>query len=250
MYRPTIQRVNTALMIHKKHLSGNATHLLATTTKRSGLQKQVFALYRKLLRTSNAKDNDTAAASTSAASLQGRKDQDQQQPSILKYLSDPKSTTFATQKQFRNKASQLKRRDVDRIEYNIRQGEKYLNLLQMSGVTSVRRSSAAWLSELHEWFGRKIIDCRISVSSIHVVYCTSSINLWDQIEFIWYIKKIISEKVVTIINVFPYFQTEGRNPEINRYIQIWRTRSEHPFTFWNSYNRRIETDCRDSVIYI
>eukprot|EP01083_Nonionella_stella_P253992 873433_1 len=143
MYRLTMQRINTAL-IHKKRLSGNATRLLATTTKRSGLQKQVFALYRKLLRTSNAKDNDTAAAATTSASLQGKgKNQQQQQPSILKYLSDPESTTFATQKQFRNKASQLKRRDVDRIEYNIRQGEKYLNLLQMSGVTSIRRSSAA-----------------------------------------------------------------------------------------------------------
>lgn len=129
MYRLTMQRVNTAL-IHKKRLSGNATRLLATT-KRSGLQKQVFALYRKLLRTSNAKDNDTA---TPQLQVQDK------QPSILKYLSDPESTTFATQKQFRNKASQLKRRDVDRIEYNIRQGEKYLNLLQMSGVTSIRRS--------------------------------------------------------------------------------------------------------------
>uniref|UniRef100_A0A7S3VG71 Uncharacterized protein n=1 Tax=Chaetoceros debilis TaxID=122233 RepID=A0A7S3VG71_9STRA len=131
MYQLTMQRVNAAL-IHKKLLSGNATRLLATT-KRSGLQKQVFALYRKLLRTSNAKDNDIATTPL----------QVQDQPSILKYLSDPESTTFATQKQFRNKASQLKRRDVDRIEYNIRQGEKYLTLLQMSGVTSIRRSSAA-----------------------------------------------------------------------------------------------------------
>ena len=131
MFLLRMQRFNAAL-IYKKRLSGNATRLLATT-KRSGLQKQVFALYRKLLRTSNAKDNDTATTPL----------QVQDQPSILKYLSDPESTTFATQKQFRNKASQLKRRDVDRIEYNIRQGEKYLTLLQMSGVTSIRRSSAA-----------------------------------------------------------------------------------------------------------
>eukprot|EP00558_Chaetoceros_sp_UNC1202_P013777 CAMPEP_0197236868 /NCGR_PEP_ID=MMETSP1429-20130617/3853_1 /TAXON_ID=49237 /ORGANISM="Chaetoceros sp., Strain UNC1202" /LENGTH=164 /DNA_ID=CAMNT_0042695749 /DNA_START=30 /DNA_END=524 /DNA_ORIENTATION=+ len=85
----------------------------------SGLQKQVLALYRNLLRTSQQKD---------------------EQRSFLQLLEDKTSTTFSIKNKFRTKASSMSKRDLDRIEYNIRQGEKYIKMLQMSGVTSIKMS--------------------------------------------------------------------------------------------------------------
>jgi len=85
-----------------------------STSKRSGLQKQVLGLYRKLLRTSHSKRQSSQTFPES--------------------LADPASTVFAVKKKFRGKADSVSRRDVDRIEYYIRQGEKYVKTLDMYGV--------------------------------------------------------------------------------------------------------------------
>lgn len=82
----------------------------------SGLQKEVLALYRKLLRASKQKDSEAFMAS----------------------LSNSGSTTFATKTKFRETATKLTKRDIPRIEYNIRQGEKYVKTLQMDGMTAMK----------------------------------------------------------------------------------------------------------------
>lgn len=108
---------NTAILHHG--LSQNES-IDTSAPKLSGLQKQVLGLYRKLLRTSHSK---------------------QQQSSRTPFpesLVDPKSTVFAIKSKFREKASSVSRRDVDRIEYYIRQGEKYVKTLDMYGVKSMR----------------------------------------------------------------------------------------------------------------
>lgn len=86
----------------------------------SGLQKQVLSLYRKLLRTSNQKDHP--------------------QP-FLESIKNVDSITFTVKTKFREKAMALNKRDVTRIEYNIRQGEKYVKTLQMNGVKGMKSTS-------------------------------------------------------------------------------------------------------------
>lgn len=91
---------------------------VTTKKQHSGLQKQVFGLYRKLLRTANLKDGEK----------------------LISSLYNEKSTVYAVKTKFRASSEKLNRRDVDRIEYSIRQGEKYVKTLQMKGVTSMRSS--------------------------------------------------------------------------------------------------------------
>ena len=51
---------------------------------------------------------------------------------------DETSTVYAVKNKFRKKATSLNKQDVDRIEYNIRQGEKYVKTLEMNGVKGMR----------------------------------------------------------------------------------------------------------------
>mmetsp|Transcript_16719 Transcript_16719/g.25053 ORF Transcript_16719/g.25053 Transcript_16719/m.25053 type:complete len:109 (-) Transcript_16719:369-695(-) len=92
------------------------TETIRQASNLSGLQKQVLSLYRKLLRTSNQKDSEAFVTS----------------------LSNSDSTTFAIKNQFRDNAIKLSKRDVPRIEYNIRRGEKYVKTLQMDGTTAMK----------------------------------------------------------------------------------------------------------------
>jgi len=117
MIRTTTQR----LFQRNSNINNNtntAPHyqIIRSASNLSGLQRQVLGLYRKLLRTSSQKDN---------------------QPFLVSF-SDPDSTTFAIKNKFRDTAGKLSKRDVDRVEYNIRQGEKYVKILQMNNVKSMK----------------------------------------------------------------------------------------------------------------
>lgn len=89
----------------------------------SGVQKEVLALYRKVLREAQNKDT-LQQQSSSAISF----------PSLLQ---DTSSTTHYAAQEFRKQASTVKRSDFKRIEYMIRKGEKQVKLLKMPGVKVV-----------------------------------------------------------------------------------------------------------------
>ncbi len=113
------KRTTTPTTIHIQTTTMLRYNSSTPTRKKSGLQKQVLGLYRNLLRTSHAKRPSA-------------------QQTFPESLADPSSTVFAVKHKFRNKADSVSRRDVDRIEYYIRQGEKYIKTLDMNGVTGMR----------------------------------------------------------------------------------------------------------------
>mmetsp|Transcript_25509 Transcript_25509/g.61346 ORF Transcript_25509/g.61346 Transcript_25509/m.61346 type:complete len:103 (-) Transcript_25509:195-503(-) len=94
--------------------------------KLSGLQRDVLALYRSLLRVAICKDRN---ATKMAAETQG-------QPLGKLFLTSSSSTAYARD-QFRREASGVRRSDFKTIEYKIRKGKKQLELLKMPGVELV-----------------------------------------------------------------------------------------------------------------
>ena len=113
---------------------------LSTKAKaHSGLQLQVIALYRKLLRTSVGKERVLQEGCYNAT--RGHGDMTVNGSSFfLKLLGDGRSSTFNVSHQFRKEAESVSKRDIDRIEYGIRRGEKYVKLLKMGGVKGFQLS--------------------------------------------------------------------------------------------------------------
>ena len=91
-------------------------------TRHSGLQKDVFALYRKILRVAVQKDRSTSSSSPLSFATARR---------------DANSSTSYACQEFRRQAYQVKRNDFKRIEYMIRKGEKQTKLLGMPGVQTI-----------------------------------------------------------------------------------------------------------------
>jgi len=81
----------------------------------SGLQKEVLALYRTLLREAAKKDTG----------------------SFVELLQKEGTSTSFARDEFRKQANQVKRSDFKTIEYKIRKGQKQIKLLQMPGVKVV-----------------------------------------------------------------------------------------------------------------
>lgn len=92
-----------------------------STRKLSGLQKQVLALYRTILREAAKKDRQVANQKLPMTSL----------------LANNKTTTSYAKDEFRRQSQAVKRSDFKGIEYRIRKGEKQVKLLRMPGVTVV-----------------------------------------------------------------------------------------------------------------
>lgn len=92
----------------------------------SGLQKDVLALYRSILREAVLKDR---AASPSA-------------PPVVELLSTPGGSAAYARDQFRREASSLRRSDFKAIEHKMRKGKKQLQLLRMPGVNLVGGASS------------------------------------------------------------------------------------------------------------
>jgi len=97
---------------------------MAPAARLSGLQKDVLALYRSILRETIRKDRKPALDSHHVPLTQ------------LLSSNSNSSTSFARDK-FRKEASLVKRSDFKTIEYKIRKGQKQLKLLQMPGVNLV-----------------------------------------------------------------------------------------------------------------
>ena len=97
---------------------------MAPAARLSGLQKDVLALYRSILRETIRKDRKPLAVENHLPLNQ------------LLSPSSNSSTSFARDK-FRKEASVVKRSDFKTIEYKLRKGQKQLNLLKMPGVNLV-----------------------------------------------------------------------------------------------------------------
>ena len=98
---------------------------MAPAVRLSGLQKDVLALYRSILREAIRKDRKQPASVDNHLPL-----------NQLFSSSSNSSTSFARGK-FREEASLVKRSDFKTIEYKIRKGQKQLKLLKMPGVNLV-----------------------------------------------------------------------------------------------------------------
>ena len=102
---------------------------MTTRTKFSGLQKDVFGLYRTILRESAKKDRLSSSSSTSV--------------SILSLWLNPNSTASYARREFRYSASKTPKNDFRTIEHKIRHGYKQVKLLQMPGVKLVSGTTSS-----------------------------------------------------------------------------------------------------------
>jgi len=150
---------------------------MAPIARLSGLQKDVLALYRSILRESIRKDRKVASHLLSSSSSSSATSQSQQQTtptdatdeaaaaassphhhhqhhspfgrsmhSSSADSSESVATTSTTtldyaRKKFRQEAAQVRRSDFKTIEYKIRKGRKQLELLKMPGVNVVGGAS-------------------------------------------------------------------------------------------------------------
>ena len=99
---------------------------MAPAARLSGLQKDVLALYRSILREAIRKDRKQLPASV-----------DHHLPLNQLFSSSSNSSTSFARGKFREEASLVKRSDFKTIEYKIRKGQKQLKLLKMPGVNLV-----------------------------------------------------------------------------------------------------------------
>lgn len=95
----------------------------ATTSRLSGIQRDVFSLYRRILRQALHKDRTTLATTPTT---------------VLPFLLTRTGTTthYATH-EFRRQANSVSRSDFQKIEYLLRQGDKQIKLMNMPGVRRV-----------------------------------------------------------------------------------------------------------------
>jgi len=98
-------------------------------SKQSGLQKQVISLYRKLLRVSLSHDAHTLTYPNMNMEKNGN--------DFIRAIQESSTSTFAIRTKFRTRAMSVGRRDIDRIEHLIRQGEKYVKILKMDGYMKI-----------------------------------------------------------------------------------------------------------------
>ena len=94
----------------------------------SGLQKDVFSLYRRLLRAARAKDDPEIRFVTL---LQHPNNNNNNNSTCVRQA----------QQTFRHQAASVQRNEFQAIEYRLRKGEKQLKLLQMPGVTTLQRAT-------------------------------------------------------------------------------------------------------------
>lgn len=90
--------------------------------KFSGIQKEVFGLYRTILREASKKD---------------RLVNDDVPSSLLSLWSNSDSTASYARREFRYQALKVPKKDFRTIEHKLRYGYKQVKLLQMPGVKVV-----------------------------------------------------------------------------------------------------------------
>uniref|UniRef100_A0A7S4AD26 Uncharacterized protein n=1 Tax=Pseudo-nitzschia australis TaxID=44445 RepID=A0A7S4AD26_9STRA len=100
---------------------------------KSGIQKEVLALYRTLLREASKKDR-MAAAAASGSKIASK----QSSFTNLLFAEGHSSSTAHARNEFRRQASKVSRKDFRGVEYKIRHGYKQIKLLQMPGVVNFK----------------------------------------------------------------------------------------------------------------
>uniref|UniRef100_A0A7S1ZYE5 Uncharacterized protein n=1 Tax=Trieres chinensis TaxID=1514140 RepID=A0A7S1ZYE5_TRICV len=112
---------------------------MASPARLSGLQRQVLALYRSVLREAARKDRSAAS---------NRNDGGEYFLVLLSTDKCPSSppgdatTTSYARSEFRKKAASIPRNDFRTIEHMIRWGQKQIKLLRMPGVSFVGSPNA------------------------------------------------------------------------------------------------------------
>mmetsp|Transcript_14751 Transcript_14751/g.34136 ORF Transcript_14751/g.34136 Transcript_14751/m.34136 type:complete len:105 (+) Transcript_14751:152-466(+) len=98
---------------------------------KSGLQTEVLALYRALLRQAATKDRSTGSNTLSFAELVWN-------TSDATVAGTSRTATSHARNEFRRQAAASSRKDFRGIEHKIRHGYKQIKLLQMPGVVHFR----------------------------------------------------------------------------------------------------------------
>lgn len=110
----------------------------------SGLQKDIFSLYRTILREAIKKDQQQYVTASSGTSTAGSTEPPisaplHQPPRPWELWRDGHTTSYFARQEFRKQAGLVKRNDFKTIEHKIRHGYKQVKLLQMPGVKVVGR---------------------------------------------------------------------------------------------------------------
>lgn len=107
---------------------------------KSGIQKEVLALYRTLLREASKKDRLAVATPGLNTPSTGSRPNTEIESSFfsLLFAESETSSTAHVRYEFRRQASKVSRKDFRAIEYKIRHGYKQIKLLQMPGVVNFR----------------------------------------------------------------------------------------------------------------
>ena len=108
---------------------------MAPVSRLSGLQKDVLALYRSILREAIHKDRKTLPISENNMNIPVN--QLLSPSSGSSSSSSSSSSTSYARDRFRKEALAVRRSDFKTIEYKIRKGKKQLDLLKMPGVNLV-----------------------------------------------------------------------------------------------------------------
>ena len=104
----------------------------------SGVQRDVLACFRRVLRAAVSKDRKLALAQQEIGSSA---DSRKERPSVGALLQTSSSSTSYASKEFRRQAASTKRSDFKKIEYMLRKADKQIKLLSMPGVTVVTGTS-------------------------------------------------------------------------------------------------------------
>jgi hypothetical protein len=99
------------------------------TPRLSGVQKEIFSLYRTILREAAKKDRTATSHGEAAVPFSSLLDL---------WKDDQKTTSSYARAEFRRQSNQVKRSDFKTIEYKIRHGQKQLAMLKMPGVKVAR----------------------------------------------------------------------------------------------------------------
>lgn len=123
-YRCVLYQIHCQVQInHPKHPKPAAKvykNLGVSMARLSGMQKDVLALYRRVLRAAAAKDRQTDKDTT-----------------FVRLLFHPSTTIRYAKAEFRRQSESTKKSDFKKIEYMIRKGDKHIKLLGMPGVKAV-----------------------------------------------------------------------------------------------------------------
>jgi len=110
-----------------------------TMGAKSGIQKEVLALYRALLREASKKDKVVATTTTTNGLAKAASSSiDGPSFSSLLFAENDGSSTAHARNEFRRQASKISRKDFRAIEYKIRHGYKQIKLLKMPGVVTFK----------------------------------------------------------------------------------------------------------------